>query len=288
MKRTGNGFSMVGVLVTIVVVGLAVSILLPTLRSGRRPNYPAVCRSNLSGIGKAIATYQTTYSSYPFIRNTQGMDPTAAPKKAMSKAEFEQLIDKKNTDTNIHIIDNLLLLKYTSCLDSYKIFRCPKNPNQHKLMDRDESNEYGFSDGKEFYFDYAYHAGYRYQGEKYNRAAFRESMASMPILADAPGKSLQEFQDRLEDEDDSDNDGAGYNHGQDVINCLYPDASVMGHQKVYTDTPGEQGGPPVNNIYTVDLRSDGTSNGNTVRPTGKEEIMNKRDSVLIPANIRQR
>ena len=280
MKRKQSGFTLIELVVVIGVIVLLVSILIPT-GGGRRLPRQAVCRTNLSGIGKAIATYQTTYNSFPMIRDGKGMDPTARPRKAMSKAEFETLIAKKNTEANIHIIDNLLLLKYTDCLDNWKIYRCPSSPDASKLMERDEKTEYGFYDGKDYYTDYAYHAGYRYQGDVKNPARFRDGMDCVPIMSDRPGVSLEEFQRNLEDEDDSDNDGEGYNHGDEIINALYPDSSVQGLQKVY-------GGVKDNNLYTADLTAEGKSNSSTAWPTSKTVIHHKSDSVLIPADIRER
>ena len=281
MKRKQCGFTMVDLVVVIVVAVVAFAILVPG-RHGTRLPRQAVCRTNLSGIGKAIATYQTTYYSFPMIRNGKGMDPTAEPRKAMSKAEFEKLIAKENTETNIHIIDNLLLLKYTDCLDNWKIFRCPSNPDASKQMERDENSTYGFSDGKDFYIDYSYHNGYRYQGDKKNPAAFGDDMESMPIMADNPGLSLKEFDRNINAESDDDaNYGEGYSHDDDVINALYPDASVQGLQKVF-------GGVKDNNIYTSDLTREGKSNGSTAWPTSGTIIQHKSDSVLIPADIRKR
>jgi type II secretory pathway pseudopilin PulG len=276
MNRKKSAFTILSLLAVIAIQAMMAPVLIVSISRARRLAQQAVCRTNLSGLGKAIATYQCTYSGYPFIRNAQSMDPTAEPKKAMSAVEFKKLLKNTNTDKNIHIIDNLMLLKYTRCLDSRKIFRCPSNPNAKKLMARKEATEYGFSKGDNFYIDYAYHNGYRYNGTKYNRAAFRDGMASMPIMADAPGVSLAEFKKH-----GGENIGKGYNHGQDVINCLYPDASVQGKYKVF-------GGVKDNNIYTVDLQKTGKSDGSTAFPKGNQAIKHKSDSVLIPADINHR
>ncbi len=285
MNRKQSAFTITSLLTVLVVQAMMAPVLVLSISRARKLARQSVCRTNLRGIGKAIATYQTTYSSFPMIRNVKNMDPTAAPKKAMSEAEFKKLRKKKSTDTNIHIIDNLLLLQYTKTLDNWKIWRCPSNPSAKKLMTRKDDTKYGFYDGKEFYIDYAYHNGYRYNGTKHNPAAFRDGMVSMPIMADRPGVSLEEFQRQsgqpVAAAGAKANNGKGYNHGQDVINCLYPDASVQGLQKVC-------GGVKDNNIYTVDLRRDGKPNGKTSFPTGKEIIQHRADSVLIPADINQR
>ncbi len=285
MKRKRKAFTLIELLVVIAIITLLVSILLPAIQRARRLARQAVCRTNLSGIGKAIATYQTMYSAYPFIRNAQSMDPTAEPKEAMSETEFKQLLKRTNTDKSIHIVDNLLMLKFTSCLDNWKIYRCPSSQDANKLMPRDDDTEYGFYDNDEYFIDYAYHNGYRYNGTKYNRAAFRDGMESMPMLADNPGMSIDEFQRHSEqsaaDAGDDVNDGTGYNHEQEVINALYPDASVQGLQKVF-------GGVKDNNLYSVDMQSNGKSDGSTSFPSGSQEIKHKSDTVLIPADIKNR
>ncbi len=210
MKRKRTGLTMVEVVVVMAVIVLLVSILVPAILRTHGSSHRPVCRTNLRGIGIALATYQTTYVSYPFIRNGKGMDPTAQLREAMSETEFKALLDKSNTETNIHIIDNLLMLKYTKTLDNWKIFRCPGSPDVGNLMERDENTEYGFYDGRDYYIDYAYHAGYRFQGDAENPARFQDGMESMPILSDQPGLSLKEFKKHFEDEDDSDNDGSRY------------------------------------------------------------------------------
>lgn len=283
MKRKRKAFTLIELLVVIAIITLLVSILLPAIQRARRLARQAVCRTNLSGIGKAIATYQTTYQGFPFIRNAQSMDPTSQPKDPMDQLEFKKLLKRDSTDTSIHIIDNLLMLKYTSCLDNWKIFRCPSSQDASKLLEFEGDEKYGFYDNNKYYIDYAYHSGYRYNGTKYNRAAFRDSMESMPMLADNPGMSLEEFERHSETASAGGdvNDGTGYSHDQDVINALYPDASVQGLQKVF-------GGVRDNNVYTVDMDSKGKSDGSSTLPSGSQEILYKSDSVLIPADIKNR
>ncbi len=282
MKRKRKAFTLIELLVVIAIITLLVSILLPAIQRARDLAKQAVCRTNLRGIGTALATYQTTYKSYPFIRNPSSktggaMDPTAELMDAMGEKEFrDQYLKKGTTKTNVRIVDNLLMLKYTKTLDNWKIFRCPSHPSASLLMTRDEDSEYGFRDSENVYIDYAYHAGYRRQGPTMNPAAYRDGMVSMPILADQPGVSLAEFQNILNDDNEDGNDGDGYNHGQDVINALYPDAHVDGLMKLLS-------GPKDNNIYTIDLPSKlGKPNGTESEPSGSLDIKSRSDCVLIP------
>ncbi|MBT7171139.1 MAG: DUF1559 domain-containing protein, partial [Phycisphaerales bacterium] len=280
--------------VVISIILVLVTILVPIIGTAQRRARQMQCATNLRGIGSALGVYTTSGGNqgYPFIQNKKDMVPTAEMQDLMGETEFKQLL-KKEDEKNVHIIDNLLLLVQREYLDNWSIFRCPSTSGN--VLDRDDDETYGFYDkaNDEYYIDYAMHNGYKYGGDgKYNTASFGVGMKVMPILADQPGESLKEFvrhSDVAEAEVDDGNEGAGYNHGQDIVNCLYPGATVKAQSKVYC-------GLKDNNIYARDIDSSGkvevpVESRTTTEvsfPTGNEKILKKSDSVLIPANINDR
>jgi len=62
MKQAKNymmkSFTLVELLVVIAIIGILISLLLPRLKQARELSYSAVCKSNLSQIGKAYAMFQ--------------------------------------------------------------------------------------------------------------------------------------------------------------------------------------------------------------------------------------
>ena len=65
----GAGFTLIELLVVIAIIALLVSILVPSLGKAKDLARDMLCKSNLSGIGKAIAFYEHDYAVIPYYLN---------------------------------------------------------------------------------------------------------------------------------------------------------------------------------------------------------------------------
>jgi prepilin-type N-terminal cleavage/methylation domain-containing protein/prepilin-type processing-associated H-X9-DG protein len=71
------GFTLIEVLVTVAIIGLLISILLPALSGARAQARRAVCMSNLRQVGLAATYYAQQYQRYPrayWSRDKRWMD----------------------------------------------------------------------------------------------------------------------------------------------------------------------------------------------------------------------
>ena len=59
MQRQAKGFTLIELIVVIAILGLLISILIPSLSSARRSAKANVCLSHLKGVGNAFAVYLT-------------------------------------------------------------------------------------------------------------------------------------------------------------------------------------------------------------------------------------
>lgn len=64
-KRTRAGFTLVELLVVIAIIGMLVALLIPAVNGARLRAQQAACLNNMSQIGKAIVTYESSKQRYP-------------------------------------------------------------------------------------------------------------------------------------------------------------------------------------------------------------------------------
>lgn len=64
-KRRVAAFTLIELLVVVAIIGLLVSILLPSLRAARRSAKAVVCQSNMRQLSMGAFTYATEFGAYP-------------------------------------------------------------------------------------------------------------------------------------------------------------------------------------------------------------------------------
>ncbi len=253
----------------------------------------AYCGANLNGIGKALICYGIDDSltrgteSYPWA-----VDPSkysfanTTPMRLGGYSGIFQNPDETTAGTMaelhkgspLHVLENLCILvekKYVP----WSAFRCPAVSSE--VMDHQDpalgNREYGFfgkaspADKGTYFIDYAMHWGYdNKKADQPNKAPIlpEDSPPDLAVLADRHGRSMREFKKH---DPASDNDGAGWNHGDDGFNVLTLNNNVFWRGKVGSGWGG-------NNLYLRDLKAD-----DTLDPAATTQAipLSKYDSVLV-------
>ena len=181
-------------------------------------------------------------------------------------------------DTPLHVLENLCILVEKRYVP-WSAFRCPEV--SRTVMDRQDpklgNHEYGFfgkasaTDKGTYFIDYAMHWGYdNNKADQPNKAPIipDKSPPDLVVLADRHGRSTREFKKH---DPASDNDGAGWNHGDDGVNLLTLGCCVFWREKVGSGWGG-------NNIYLRDLKAD-----DALDPAATTQAipLSKYDSVLV-------
>lgn len=160
MKRS-RGFTLIELLVVVAIIGLLVSMLIPTLSKAREITKQTVCGSNLNGIGKALALYQSEakelypilyqYTAYPTpnasgdpgtfrMTNTEPFSWTTEPANAAAAS---------NLWGNAH--QQSLSLLSARGYTGDRTFLCPSN-SEDGPVDRSSTSttgsRYGFANAK--------------------------------------------------------------------------------------------------------------------------------------------
>jgi type II secretion system protein G len=125
MKPGTPAFTLIELLVVIAILGLLAALLLPALARGRDQAQSTICRSNLSGIGKALAAYTADSERYPGTRITPLRVPPRTPQ------DWTQVWDRR-------------LLTYAS--GNTAIFGCPSDQPPHAIAYYSLTNySYGYN-----------------------------------------------------------------------------------------------------------------------------------------------
>jgi hypothetical protein len=317
-----NERSPIDVLMILLIAGLGLAWLVSYVgnRGGSRELAKrAMCGAQLNGIGKGLALYKTEYrdsylwavdpKDYTFTNNAPmrlgGYDGIYPPPKDAASNPASPvspgLLMSVDGKDNLHILENLCILVEKGSVN-WNAFRCPSvsggtmernkfgpegTPNPATLGNR----KYGFfgkasaDDPGTYFIDYAMHWGYDNKdvaaSAGRNKAPLDDQTpGEVVILADQHGASLKEFK---RNDPQSDNDGRGFNHGDEGLNMLYANGGVTWVDKVNCGWGG-------NNIYTRDLKVEGNMplfdpHKSVLDPSGtaQEVPRSKYDSVLVNA-----
>ncbi len=272
MRR--KGFTLIELLVVIAIIGLLVSILVPSINQAQKAAKRAACQANLSGLGKALAMYQTANKDvFPFIAGgafrdsgsgTRSMDFAAKPAYAVADVDETSggwvfgLDGDIAVETNdLHIVENLNLLSQKEFINSWKNYRCPQVGSE--TMDRSDPGDapmWGFVDvgltTPKVFTDYAYHIGYHTGKGRIRNAArlWARTPGDLVIIGDQCGEDLK-VAITANFGTATNLKGMGFNHGDDGINLLRNDGGVNFSLDVF-------GGADGNNVYVTDMKRDDT------------------------------
>jgi prepilin-type N-terminal cleavage/methylation domain-containing protein/prepilin-type processing-associated H-X9-DG protein len=234
MRR--KGFALVELVVVIAAVALLVTILVLSLAESRRRRHPPYCRSNLSGIGKAICIYanEDEYGRFPRAGGPNSVHGVLVdwqdPNEAVAFGYY-------GSPPGEATVTSSLWLLVKGDYATTKQFVCKSDPNTTGVFRH--SNPWAvwdFGDTPGEYCSYAYHFSY----DDSNGLSYGLSSASnpaMPVCAD-----------RNPEDDTLDNSRAHQGEGQTVL-------FVDGHVDFEKNEGGRRGrdcGIDNDDIYTAE------------------------------------
>ena len=277
---------LLSILLLIILVG-------PMLQKTHDFSHFPMCGANLNGIGKAMVNYVTENSltvgteSYPWAVDASGYSfSNTTPMRLGGYSGIFKNPDgstagtmaELHKDSPLHVLENLSLLVQKDLVGWYA-FLC--SAVSREVMDRRDpalgNREYGFfgkasaTDKGTYFIDYAMHWGYENKKADQPNAAPMvpdDSPPDLVILADRHGPSMREFKKH---DPASDNDGAGWNHGDEGYNVLTLSCNVFWRDKVASGWGG-------NNLYLRDLKADDRPDP---AATTQAIPLSKYDSVLV-------
>jgi len=218
MKR--KGFTLVELLVVIAIIALLMSILMPALAQVRRLANRMLCGTNLSGLGKAMATYANDNED-EFVR--AGMrksvwateildwDPEPQPGVNTEPLAFGPLPAPGDSGNDATIGSCwFLLVKYADSTakqfvckgdDGTKVFSLDEYPDS-PLLDHDLTDAWDFGDLPGNYYSYSYHHPFESVFAGGSWALSSDSNPASPVAADRnPWLDKNALKGRLADDD---------------------------------------------------------------------------------------
>jgi type II secretory pathway pseudopilin PulG len=78
-SRAQTAFTLVELLVLIAVIAILAALLLPALSRAKEQGNSAVCKSNLSQMGIALANYTLDFRAYPLFTYARYVPPPLDP-----------------------------------------------------------------------------------------------------------------------------------------------------------------------------------------------------------------
>jgi len=136
IRRASRAFSLVDVMVSIAVIGVLISLLLPTLSHVRESTRRIICQSNLRQIGLGIGQYADEWDDY--LAPSQFFAPdtpnTQLPSNGLELSQMMTLRTPAEGKEGLRGWDGLGLLYSTFQLSAPEIFYCPSHYGEHSFQ----------------------------------------------------------------------------------------------------------------------------------------------------------
>jgi len=178
-----RGLSLVGVVVTIIVIAFILALIIPAFHCGCRMSYGVICATNLKGLGTAMFVYANDYDGlYPQL----GKGPWA---KELGYSYEDTAFKPYDYEGSCTITSSLYLLVREADV-SPKSFICPRQSEQTEFEGQNSRNLdivelWDFGPDPYKHVSYAYHNPYgKYPANGNRSAAFAVMSGMSPWMKD--------------------------------------------------------------------------------------------------------
>ncbi len=243
-----KGFTLIELLIVVAIIGVLVTMMLPSFQGIQRAVKENACRANLNALGKAMLSYMNQFDGGPTLGETTAYDedPEGADKLGELFVDSDDAVDQ--ADSNLQ---NYYLLVSTGVAGEDS-FRCPADET-YEPVDRDTDDD-GTQDS---YVGFTSPNNSSYALQLTVRAdknaawlGAPDQVGDMPIAADKP---------QLDASDKIQVDDWNANHNESVTNMVRRSGNVKSNDNVQNaDGTGNKNlvGVYGNNIYKGDLTSE--------------------------------
>jgi hypothetical protein len=282
-RITGEGFAIVGIVVSVVIFFVA-GISMPALVRVRQRYFRMVCGRNLSGLGKAMLIYANDYEDelpqaggsygavwHDSLPNWQGINRSQA-----------YGLNANRTGGRVTVASSLyLLVKYTEVAP--KTFVCPGDPgvmdfrfSEYDVWNKEYIDVWDFGPNPAEHCSYSYHSAYN----SYYALNVASSRPDMAVAADrnpwidCPAAKAKDFSlfdwDGDTQKQKAGNAIAHLEYGQNV---LFLDSHVAFEKRAFCGFKDD-------NIYTFCAKN-GVIQQGSPPAVGKSQPQTKGDSLLV-------
>jgi type II secretory pathway pseudopilin PulG len=153
------GFTLIDLMVSIVVMAVLISLLLPSLTVVRESTRRVVCSSNIRQHGLALAMYGEDYRSLPitdFDPGLAGKEPGTAGTSTSTAIPQSQNAMLARVGGETPQWDGLGMLYAGQYLDNFGVFYCPSHTGEHSVRTYAAAWHAGDSGTQDIFINYQY------------------------------------------------------------------------------------------------------------------------------------